>query len=198
VVWTKSPYPDAESRYGAVGLPSDGEHWLLITEHSPGTGSEVWALTSTNGTEWTETRIATRARGPGAPAAIEASAVTFGPGGFVVVGQQLEGEYPHAIAWVSPDGEAWTEAALAGLPDPAGETGLRLVVAHDGGYLAYGYRLDDSPSFWTSVDGSSWVQVDDLVGSTPLDVQALAASDTTFVAGGQTRDAEAFLWTAPH
>jgi hypothetical protein len=198
VAWTRSPYPDSEARYGADGLASDGDRWLMVTASSPGTGSEVWALTSTNGTDWTETRIATMARGPGAPAAIEPAAVTFGPGGFVVVGQQLEGEYPHAIAWVSPDGLAWTQAVIAGLPDPAGETGLQSVVAFGGGYLASGYRLNDSPSFWTSIDGSSWAQVDDLFGGDEDDVQALGASGTTYVAGGQTGDGGAFLWTAPH
>ena len=85
---------------------------------------------------------------------------------------------------------------MKALPVPAGDTGLRSVVAFEGGYLAAGYRLEEFPSFWTSVDGSSWAQVDDPSNTPPGYVQALAASDETFVAGGQTSDGGAFIWTA--
>ena len=138
------------------------------------------------------------ARGSGSPDSIDASGATFGPGGFVIVGQKVDGEVPSPVAWVSADGIAWTTATMNALPDPAGDTGLRSVVAFDGGYLAAGYRLEEYPSFWTSTDGSSWIQVDDPAGTQPVYVQALAASDTTFVAGGQTSDGGAFIWTAPH
>jgi hypothetical protein len=37
-----------------------------------------------------------------------------------------------------------------------------------------------------------------LFGGDEDDVQALGASGTTYVAGGQTGDGGAFLWTAPH
>jgi hypothetical protein len=126
-----------------------------------------------------------------------AAAVTFGPSGFVIVGQQLEGEVPSPVAWVSADGTTFTASTMVGLPGHAGETGLRSVVAFDGGYLASGYRLQDAPSFWTSVDGSSWVQVDDLFESVQVYPEALAASDSSFVAGGQTAAGGGFIWSAP-
>jgi hypothetical protein len=198
VAWTRVPYPNAEDSYGSVSLASDGERWLIVHGRLPTTGSEVWALTSTNGTDWMDTRVAEMARGPGYPDTIGASAATFGPGGFVIVGQQVDGEIPSPVAWVSTDGATWTMATMNALPDPAGDTGLRSVVAFDGGYFAAGYRLEEYPSFWTSVDGSSWVQVDDVSNTRPVYVQALGASNTTFVAGGQTSDGGAFLWTAPH
>ena len=80
-----------------------------------------------------------------------------------------------------------------------GQTGLRSVVAFDGGYFAAGYRLDDIPSFWSSVDGSSWAQIDDPLATDPVSVQAIGAGETTFLAGGQTLPTGgAFMWAAPH
>ena len=35
------------------------------------------------------------------------------------------------------------------------------------------------------------------VGQVPVYVQTLAASDTTYVAGGQTSDGGPFIWSAP-
>ena len=199
VAWTKPPYPDGAARYAADGLASDGERWLMVTARSPGTGSEIWALSSTNGTDWIETRIAAVARGPGAPAAVEPGAVAFGPGGFVVVGQQLEGEFPHPDRVGLPrrrdmDGRPrWMGCRI-----PRARPGCDRSSSSTAGYFASGYRLDDDPSFWTSVDGSSWAQVDDLFGSDPAYVQAIAASDSAYVAGGQTSDGGPFLWSAPH
>ena len=198
VAWTKVPYPNADDAYGPVGLTSDGDRWLFIQGRQPTTGTEVWALTSTDGTDWTETLVAQMSRGSGSPDTVGASAATFGSGGFVIVGQVIDGEVPSPIAWVSADGVTWTEATMKALPVPAGDTGLRSVVAFEGGYLAAGYRLEEFPSFWTSVDGSSWAQVDDPSNTPPGYVQALAASDETFVAGGQTSDGGAFIWTATH
>jgi hypothetical protein len=193
VGWTKVPYPDVVNPYTVVGLASDGAQWLMATQgYVQGQPGSPEALTSDDGLTWTHHVVEVMPK-PG-----NAAAVTFGPNGFVIVGQQLDGEVPSPVAWVSADGATWTSSAMASLPDLAGDTGIRSVVAFDGGYLAAGYRLEEYPSFWTSADGSSWVQVDDPSGTPPGDVQALAASDTTFVAGGQTSDGGAFIWTAPH
>ena len=127
-----------------------------------------------------------------------ASGVAFGPQGFAIVGQILDGEFPHPVAWASPDGATWTAATIVGRPDPAGQTGLRSVVAFDGGYFASGYRLDEIPTFWSSVDGSSWYQIDDPSATTSAFVEAIGASDTTFLAGGQTSSGGGFMWSAAH
>ena len=181
VAWTKEPYPEGAGQYDVAGLVSDGTQWLLATEgYEQGQPASIEALTSADGLTWT-TNVVDVMPKPG-----NAAAVTFGPSGFVIVGQILDGEYPHPVAWASPDGATWSAATMDGLPDPAGETGLRLVAAFDGGYLAYGYRLDDTPSFWTSVDGSSWAQVDDLFGTTPVFVLSIAASDAGLRRGRPT------------
>ena len=192
VAWTREPYPDGAGPYDVAGLASDGTQWLLATQgYEQGQPASLEALTSNDGLTWTIHVVDVLPK-PGS-----AGAVTFGPSGFVIVGEILDGEYPHAVAWASPDGTTWSVAKMVGLADPAGETGLRSVVAFDGGYLASGYRLDMGPSFWTSVDGSSWVQVDDATGSEGISLQALAASDDVFVAGGDEPGGP-FIWTAPH
>jgi hypothetical protein len=193
VAWRRMPYPEGSGPYDVAGLVSDGTNWLLATQgYEQGQPASIEALTSNDGVTWT-TNVVDVLPKPG-----NAGAVTFGPRGFVIVGQILDGEYPHPVAWSSPDGTTWSAATMVGLPDPAGETGLRSVVAFDGGYFATGYRLDDTPSFWTSVDGSSWAQVDDLSGTDSVFVQAIGASDSTYLAGGDASAGGAFIWAAPH
>jgi hypothetical protein len=123
--------------------------------------------------------------------------LAFGSGGFVAVGQDMDTEFPLPTAWRSPDGLNWTKAVTVGHPGLAGETGLNIVIAYDDGFLASGYRLRAPPTFWTSIDGSTWTQTDDSVGLVDDDVQALAASDDRFIAGGEWAGAP-FLWSTPH
>ena len=193
VRWVRQPYPDATGPYDVAGLVSDGSQWLMATQgYDQGKPASLEALMSDDGVTWTSHVVEVMPQ-PGS-----ADAVTFGPSGFVIVGQILDGEYPHPRAWASRDGVTWTSATMVGLPDLGGETGLRSVVAFDGGYLASGYRLDTGPSYWTSADGSSWHQVDDGSGSEEASVRALAASDGRYVAGGETGSGEGFIWTAPN
>lgn len=192
-VWTRQPYPSGSGPYDVAGLVSDGARWLMATEgYEQGKPASLEALTSKDGLTWTSHIVEVLPQ-PGS-----ADAVTFGPAGFVIVGQILDGEYPHPRAWVSADGATWTSATMEGRPDPEGETGLRSVVGFDGGYFASGYRLDLGPSFWTSGDGSTWAQVDDASGSVESYLPALAASDVSYVAGGATASGGALIWTAPH
>jgi hypothetical protein len=132
------------------------------------------------------------------PASINSTDAAFGPGGFVIVGQHVDGEIPDAVAWRSTDGATWTSATMDGLPGNAGDTGLDHVVATDRGYLATGYREEEIPTFWTSVDGLSWTQTEDLPGLAPAGVASLAANDARVVIGGQLPGGTAFIWSAPN
>ena len=191
--WSRTSYPAGSSPYDVSGLVSDGAQWLLATVgYEQGQPASIEALTSGDGLVWT-THVVDILPKPGG-----AGGVAFGPRGFAIVGQMLDGEYPHPVAWSSSDGTIWTEASMVGRPDPAGQTGLRSVVAFDGGYFASGYRLDDIPTFWSSVDGSSWYQIDDPSATTSAFVNAIGASDTTFLAGGQASSGGGFIWSAAH
>jgi hypothetical protein len=192
VVWTREPYPDAGSD---VGLVSDGERWLMVTHSLPDDQTpSVDALTSVDGVSWTRHAVADLPLGGVARLSGGATDVTWSPRGFVIVGVRNEGEYPHPLAWWSPDGETWTDARFDTLPGVAGESLLEVVIGYDDGYLASGHRLQDAASFFTSRDGVVWTQVDDLSGEPLSRVNALAASDDTFVAGGE--DDAAFVWSA--
>ena len=101
------------------------------------------------------------------------------------------------VAWRSTDGETWTTAPMDSLPGPAGATGLERVIASERGYLAVGYREEETPTFWISHDGLSWTQTEDTPGLSPASVFALAASDARVVVGGQLPGGHAFIWSAP-
>ena len=81
----------------------------------------------------------------GLPAAIFSSDTAFGPGGFVIVGQQIDDDTPHAVAWRSADGTTWTSARMDGLPATRDDRGLQHVIATDRGYLAVAYREEEIP-----------------------------------------------------
>jgi hypothetical protein len=80
--------------------------------------------------------------------------MTSGDGRLVAVGHGLEGEAgsppPSDAAWTSPDGLAWTPAALA--PDTA--TGGLFAVARDGDRLVALGRSDVDTTTWLSADGT--------------------------------------------
>lgn len=90
----------------------------------------------------------------------EVRAITPFQGGFVAVGsvgsvQQRTG----AVAWVSPDGVAWTR-----VDDPAFVGGEAVSVAPgpSGGLVAVGYQVDRRVAVaWTSPDGRHWTRAPD-------------------------------------
>jgi hypothetical protein len=195
--WARLPYPDVEGFVGTDGLVSDGERWLLTSYRSvEGEPDSVQALTSDDGVAWTPHFVATLEQGGVARVSSRANAVAWGPRGFVIGGVRHEGEFPHPLAWWSPDGETWTSAAIDTLPGLAGESSFEVVVGFDGGYLASGHRLQDAAAFFSSPDGTNWTQVDDLSGGPLSRVIALAVGDDAYVTGGED-DFGPFIWTAP-
>jgi hypothetical protein len=195
--WSKTPFPDMGQSPLPNGLASDGDRWVLTLNKRSDTGTEVWALVSVDGVVWTPTRIAMTVTGSGPPTEIDGSALTFGPEGFVIVGQDVVGETPRPVAWRSSDGTTWTSGRMDGLPGTAGETGLGYVIATDDGYLAMGYRENEVPTFWVSADGIAWTQFDDLATPDPVSEHSLAASQTRVVIGGQLPGGAPFIWSAP-
>lgn len=195
--WTKTAFPDMGMLPFPTGLVSDGDRWVVSLYLSPETGNEVWALSSVDGVAWTRTRVAVVERGTGLRANVVSRTAAYGSGGFVIVGELFLGEITQPVAWRSADGTTWTSAVMDGLPGTAGETGLQKVVATDGGYLAAGSFEDGPPRFWTSLDGLSWTQIDDMPGLPPVEVNALVVTDDRIVMGGQAPGGEASLWSAP-
>jgi hypothetical protein len=202
VRWVKVALPDEGDSPGLRALVSDGERWVIPRNENRESdtqvlGYDIWASTSVDGFTWTRSRVAATERVTGLPAVIQSADATFGPGGFVIVGQQVDGDTPHPVAWRSADGTTWTSARMDGLPGTAGETGLERVAATDRGYVAVGYREEEIPTFWTSPDGLSWTQTEDAPGLGPAYTPTLAASDTRVVVGGQLPGGTAFIWSAP-
>ena len=180
-----------------TGLVSDGDRWVLTLDRHPDTGTEVWAVVSVDGVTWTATRFAMTVNGSGPPPSVEGSAIAFGPAGFVIVGQRGDADTPHPVAWSSSDGATWANGQMDSLPGAQGETGLRSVVATDGGYLAIGYRLDDVPTFWSSPNGVTWTQLGDLPTHDAVNERSLAASQDRVVVGGQSPGGTPSIWSAP-
>ena len=199
VRWAKVALPT--NGFALRSLVSDRERWIMtLNESREGDtqvlGHDVWAYTSLDGLEWTRSLVASTERGTGLPASINSADATFGPGGFVIVGQHVDGEIPDPVAWRSADGTTWTSGRMDGLTGTAGETGLDQVAATDRGYVAVGYREEEIPTFWTSPDGLSWTQTEDSPDIGAAGVASLAASDTRVVLGGQLPDGIAFVWSA--
>ena len=195
--WSKTPLPDIGELPLPTGLASSGDRWVLTVDSRPDAVTEVWAFMSVDGVTWTPTRIAATVKGSGPPTEIDGSAIAFGRAGFVIVGQHVDGEAPHPVAWRSSDGTTWASGEMDALPEAAGETGLRSIVATDDGYLAMGYRENEVPTFWTSPDGLAWTQFDDLGTKDPVSERSLAASQNRVVVAGQLPGGAPFIWSAP-
>ena len=127
VRWAKVALPT--QGFGLKSLVSDQERWIMtLNESREGDtqvlGHDVWAYTSVDGFEWSRSLVASTERGTGLPASINSVDAVFGPAGFVIVGQHVDGEIPDAVAWRSADGTTWTSGQMDGPPDTAGQTGV--------------------------------------------------------------------------
>jgi hypothetical protein len=122
----------------------DGRAVALVDQGDPD-GLAVWETTGR--AEWTRTGTL--------PQATSVTRVAGGPVGWVAVGDNL--------AWVSPDGRAWSRAVRG--PDVASD-----LIADASGYVAVGWvgslpdeTCGDQRPFaghtWTSSDGRAWEQM---------------------------------------
>ncbi len=124
-----------------------------------GVDAAVWV--SADGASWVRVDQAALA----APDFQALEAVAEWDGGLVAVGS----DRGHGVVWVSPDGASWTrinDPAFGPMPDDTKDIYRNMYgVARWGGGLVVvgieGSRDDLDAAVWMSVDGLSWVRVDD-------------------------------------
>lgn len=131
-----------------TGLTSGSKGWIAVG-HGGDDPVRPLIVTSGDGLTW---RRSTRfPAGEG----LTASAVAFGPAGYVVVGSGLG----KARVWHSSDLQNWTK----GTGDLGDRTAMRDVAATGAGFVAVGTRTKDGaaqPVVWTSKDGRAWTQAE--------------------------------------
>ena len=149
----------------------------------------------------------------GGPRAISVRAVAAGPDGFVIIGmRRAANERTGGVAWVSPDGQAFTlldtdpalQSATDELVHPLDVAGTPDGFAAVGDVMRSGRgTLDTEGIIWTSPDGHAWTRLavgaDDLGVAGSVSVAAAAGSPTGLAAAGvATHDegSDVIVWRA--
>jgi hypothetical protein len=140
---------------------------------------QIW--TSTDGIEWTRVEPADRFEGIGF------LDVAAGPGGFVIVGDQMaepgRGEEPRIVLFRSADGRTWER-----VPDVVGAAGGFATSIGGGpdGYIATGFRdPEPGPIVLVSPDGVAWRAVaSDELGDASGGLSAPVAIEGGWIAAG--------------
>jgi len=163
--------------HGAAG-------WLAVGGVTSGAPQHPVVLTSVDGKSW---QAADAEAVFGTPGLVSEQAAA-GPGGYVIVGDQVMATGTVAVAWRSanlagPTG--WQRAAVSKLAGMAGSTQMQAVAASGTGFVAVG-SAGSQASAWTSPDGRTWRE-DNLpmpIGTPRAVLQHVASSGRTVVAIG--------------
>ena len=190
--WTKAPH---QAAFGGAELHAiaAGPEGFVATGFDQG-GQSIW--TSPDGLHWS---LVTSDQ-PSASDTVEATAVIYSRGEFVMVGR-LDND---AAAWTSLDGRHWTIHA----PLPGGsDVVLEGLASTPSGFLSLGTggpQVEVSPGVflspvapWTSTDGASWISGPSspaLFGAYPT----LVSAPGGFVAAGTVGSTGSGLWTSRH
>ncbi len=166
---------------------------------TPGPGAAA-AWSSPDGRTWT--RTATIAD----PLSYVSGVARSADGGtLVAIGYQAD---DRTMAWTSRDGVAWTAAELS-TPTTGPNFAAFEIVAGESGFLVLGHYEPDTgdawpadidpltPLLWQSLDGRAWTRVE--IPESRIQVEAIAASGTGFLAGGARRDGSSWapaIWTS--
>ncbi|WP_271222791.1 hypothetical protein [Streptosporangium carneum] len=150
-------------------------------------------VTSSDGRTWRKVPI----QGPLAPAAehdfLAPHAVTAGPSGYVMAGEDRGPSGAVPVLWFSSDLKRYTRAVRL----PAGGGGVRLhdVSATSSGYVAVGgmgTAARETGVVWVSADGVNWVARKPVLppGATSAGLRHVVLHGTTIVAAGTARTGE--------
>lgn len=164
-----------------TGITHGSDGWLAIGRKALRGQSRLVLLTSRDALSWQAV--------PGLRALISKGTVitqaAAGPGGYVLVGEQVAVRRPAAVAWWSASPGAWTQAAGTAIPSPAPGRAARppsrmLAVTTGGpGFVAAG-SSGSRPAVWSSQDGRSWT-----AGVLPVPAGAQSALLQRVAAHGQ-------------
>ncbi|MGD0607033.1 MAG: hypothetical protein ABSA53_26030, partial [Streptosporangiaceae bacterium] len=187
--WTRavSASPATFDRPGTEQLTSvthGAAGWLAVGDVTAGAPQHPVVLASTDGQNW---QAADSAAVFGTPGLVSEQAAA-GPGGYVIVGDQVTAAGRRAVAWRStnlagPTG--WQRAVVSTLAGTAGSTQMEAVTASGTGFVAVG-SAGNQVSAWTSPDGRTWRE-DNLpmpIGAPRAVLQHVASSGRTVVAVG--------------
>jgi hypothetical protein len=163
--------------HGAAG-------WLAVGGVTAAAPQRPVVLASPDGRSWQAADGEAVFRTPG----LVSEQAAAGPGGYVIVGDQVTATGTVAAAWRStnltgPTG--WQRAAVGELTGMAGSTKMQAVAVSGTGFVAVG-SAGNQASAWTSPDGRTWHQ-DNLpmpIGTPRAVLQHVASSGRTVVAVG--------------
>jgi serine/threonine protein kinase len=183
--WTLvSGAPSAVYRLPAGAILTGVAHgpagWIAVGHvgvPSPVSGPPV-IVTSADGVAWR------RAGGLAAPGSY-ATAVTAGPGGYVVVGQQASMGRTFAAMWWSADLRNWVLAGNGGLTGRQRASTVNAVAASPAGFVAAGAH-GTGGGIWTSAAGQGW-HVHDMAmppGATSATLRMVAVNGSRVAAAG--------------
>jgi hypothetical protein len=163
--------------HGAAG-------WLAVGDVTAGAPQRPVVLASTDGRSW---QAADGAAVFGTPGLVSEQAAA-GPGGYVIVGDQVTATGTLAAAWWStnlagPTG--WQRTVVGELAGMPGSTQMQAVTASGTGFVAVG-SAGNQASAWTSPDGRTWHEADlpMPIGAPRAVLQHVASSGRTVVAVG--------------
>lgn len=160
--------------HGAAG-------WLAVGGVIAGAPQHPLVLAAADGRSW---QAADGEAVFGKPGLVTEQAAA-GPGGYVIVGDQVTATGTLAAAWRSTNLAGWQRAAVGAFAGMAGSTQMQAVTASGTGFVAVG-SAGNQASAWTSPDGQTWRE-DNLpmpVGAPRAVLQHVASSGRTVVAVG--------------
>lgn len=155
--------------------------WIAVGDVVSGAVQHPVVVTSADGLTW---RALDGMAAFTAPDTI-VTAVTAGPGGYVVVGKQASGGRMFAAMWWSADLRNWVTGSNGGLDGRLEASAAYAVAAVPSGFVAAGTH-GNCHAVWTSADGRRWQVHDVLVppGATSAILDLLAVNGSKVVAAG--------------